>query len=265
MTTFLIGVHAVQQGGKNTTAKMFKEWGDAHDLSYRERGFADTMKLSIAKLFFGEDVTMEEAIAWVDSYKLDGTAAVTFQRLVKHERDLGTRPGSSETVDSYYREPCGFMRGHDYIVPSATMRDLAKRMGTEVGRRLWGEDHWVDTLLPLGGQWVSSFEVETVESGVTVATQPADLCLITDVRFENEADRIHDLGGYTIKVRRDEAEQRVLKEAQARGEEIHVSDLLLPDYMFDSTFDNNAGLPELRDRVVKFCMKHLAHQLVPQD
>ena len=60
-----------------------------------------------------------------------------------------------------------------------------QRMGTEVGRELFGETFWIDQCLP---------RFDSLEGFATPTFGP-DI-VVTDVRFPNEAQRIRDLGGY---------------------------------------------------------------------
>jgi hypothetical protein len=60
------------------------------------------------------------------------------------------------------------------------VRDLLDRMGTEVGRQMFGETVWVDMAFR--------------------RISPDDNVVITDVRAENEADRIHEHGGLVVNV-----------------------------------------------------------------
>ncbi len=69
-------------------------------------------------------------------------------------------------------------------------RRLMQRMGTEVGRELFGETFWIDQCLPvvdLGSHGSKYLKVK--------GTKYSDDIVVTDVRFPNEAQRIRDLGG----------------------------------------------------------------------
>lgn len=68
-----------------------------------------------------------------------------------------------------------------------TVRSFLQRYGTESHRDIFGEDFWLDAALPL--------EAQLAPGGYDNA-----LYVVTDVRFPNEAQRVKDLGGYTVKV-----------------------------------------------------------------
>lgn len=63
-----------------------------------------------------------------------------------------------------------------------TIRSFLQRYGTEAHRDVFGQDFWLDAALPIGRDYSSA------------------LYVVTDVRFENEADRIHELGGRVARV-----------------------------------------------------------------
>ena len=63
-----------------------------------------------------------------------------------------------------------------------TFREFLQRYGTEAHREVFGEDFWLDAALPLDGDYSDA------------------LYVVTDCRFQNEADRIRSLGGSVIKI-----------------------------------------------------------------
>lgn len=64
-------------------------------------------------------------------------------------------------------------------------RRLLQVMGTEVGREMFGEDAWIEMV---------GRQVKALPLGVPV--------VITDVRFQNEADYVRSLGGIVLQVKR---------------------------------------------------------------
>lgn len=64
----------------------------------------------------------------------------------------------------------------DYI-DRMTFRTFLQRYGTESHRNVFGQDFWIDQTLPVQGFY------------------PGRAIVVTDVRFQNEADRIRHLGG----------------------------------------------------------------------
>lgn len=216
----LIGIHGVKRAGKDTTANFIEEWAarQVPALSTCRRGFADKVKLAFARQFF-PDITMERAIAWCDEHKLSESA---------HFR------GCDKQGD---------------FMPPTQFRDAMRQFSTEGARDVYGFDFWVDMLLPLNilesdpvhvPVWQRNFEGRYHDG--TIRPQKvylADICMITDLRFENELHRIKKLGGLCWKVRRKEAEEAVIAEAKAAGKPVHRSELGLHDCLFDEVLNND--------------------------
>lgn len=97
---------------------------------------------------------------------------------------------------------------------SSSIRGLMQRMGTEVGREMFGENFWVDTAL------------DSVEDGSKI--------VFADVRFPNEADAIKALGGEVW---------RISREGVGPAND-HISETALDSYFFslyivnDGTIEN---------------------------
>lgn len=262
MRTQLIGVHAVKQGGKDTTLRLMQQWCDAQDLPMVVRGFADELKISIIQMLFGIEVSPEVANAFFDEYKEDITASVRVSQIRNTVRE--TLGGASEA--SYITVPC-FLRLDDgeMRVADATVRDLLIRFGTDVARDRWDKDFWVERLLPgRQGQreeWLDNFVVRDVELSDPNVSIQARVGGIRDLRFINELNRLNYLGALTVKVRRQEAEDRVIADAKAAGKEIHESDLLLSDVHFDAIFDNNGTIDDLTAQVDEFMSTYISTKL----
>jgi hypothetical protein len=224
MPPFLIGISGVKQSGKGTAFRMIAESGRPLGLSAKERGFADYVKWLFARQFFPA-MPMEDAIAWCDQYKEDKHAVVTAPRT------------------------------------SVTFRQALQHLGTDCMRDLVSNSFWVDLLLPIEPTasnpegWYGSFMV-----GPTAEEWPysiADLCGVTDLRFEQELERIDFFREHpdtpahvsTIKLRRKVAEDAVLEEARRLGREIHRSELGLADELFDHVVHNDGTLADLQDNL----------------
>ena len=78
--------------------------------------------------------------------------------------------------------------------PALSPRQLAQWLGTEVGRYLGGDDVWVNMM---EREWRSLNETNTQTFG------ELPRMVVPDVRFDNEARRIHLLGGVVLRVVRD--------------------------------------------------------------
>lgn len=107
---------------------------------------------------------------------------------------------------------------------SPDIRGLMQRLGTEVGRQMFGENFWVDLAL------------SRIEPGTNV--------VFADCRFVNEADAIRAAGGVVWRVER--------KDFGPAND--HVSERALDHYAFDdgvSNFDSIDVLNGLVDDLVK--------------
>lgn len=97
-----------------------------------------------------------------------------------------------------------------------TVRKYLQRLGTEAGRKVLGENIWVDTAmstLEVGGKYV-----------------------FTDVRFINEADAIRNLGGKVIRIERPGTD----------AINAHPSETALDGYDFDQVIVNDGTINDLR-------------------
>jgi hypothetical protein len=228
----LVGFHGVKRSGKDTAATYLQEWASGRSLSFCRRGFADIAKLAFARQFY-PTITMEAAVKWVDTFKDSGYAF-------------------------------WYPTGDDPEQPklqSVPFRQCMAQFATEGARLIYGNDHWVDLLLPtavyidghdlpLYPKWHDSFEMLDDEAGPRVA----DVCAIIDLRFDNEVERIRRLGGMLVKIRRISAERAVQEEARERGISIHDSELGIPDQEFDYVVDNNHELSDLKRQIESLAM-----------
>lgn len=100
------------------------------------------------------------------------------------------------------------------------VRKLLQRMGTEVGRNIFGDVIWINLL------------------NAAVEKDKTPLVVITDVRFANEADYIINRGGIVIKIER---------EGTAPGDP-HPSEKL--DLQYTHLIKNNSTVENLGKRVI---------------
>lgn len=103
------------------------------------------------------------------------------------------------------------------------IRRLMQRLGTEVGRKQFGEDFWVDKASKL----IDTYLWQDMN------------VVITDMRFVNEAKAIEALGGQTWRIERD----------GVVAANAHVSETALDTYGFDQLIRNGGSLDELYERV----------------
>lgn len=223
----LIGLNGVARSGKDTTADMIEKWCDVHGFTVARHGFADKLKESAAHALG----VFEEEIVFCNKLKGDYERGV----IAVHMATPGTGPNKT--------------------VASITGREFLQYYGTEAHRDVFGSDFWVDALLPGGldgiemwepvenarPAWFKNFKWQNSEG--TTGGNPADVCLITDCRFDNEAGRIMDLGGEIWRIERDGSG------AGSAGKEGHASEQLLPGELISLIIDNNGSLSDLGESV----------------
>jgi hypothetical protein len=114
--------------------------------------------------------------------------------------------------------------GWDYLKDASTeIRPLLQRMGTEVGREMFGEDFWVDHAL------------SSIPDGAKV--------VFSDVRYPNEADAVRKLGGQVWRIERD---------GYGPAND-HTSEHALNKYNFDQRIYNDSDLESLWEKVGVLC------------
>jgi hypothetical protein len=97
-----------------------------------------------------------------------------------------------------------------------TFREFLQRFGKEASMDVWGEDCWNDL---------------TLEQ----RTYPGRNIVVTDVRFEANAKRVLDCGGYVIEVIRPEVDEK----------DPHSGEQPLPRHLVSLVLDNSGTIEDL--------------------
>lgn len=190
--TELLGLAGRKVAGKDTFARLLIEEGERQGIRVVRAAFADKMKVSAARSL-GYLGSPEECVAEMDALKEGGYLAVMV-------------PGTVE------------------VARRVSGREFLQWFGTEGHRDVFGQDFWVDALLPLGvGRWEARFE------GV-------DLIVVSDCRFVSEAERVRSLGGRILRIGRDLLDD---------GDQ-HASEAGLPVEYIHEAVDNNGTIEDLR-------------------
>lgn len=106
-----------------------------------------------------------------------------------------------------------------------TWREFLQRFGTDMARNTFGHDFWVD-------QWQATAE-PLIRAGMNV--------VVTDVRFENEAQRIQSFEGYIIQISRPGYES-----------DGHESEMGLDSKYVDAMISNEGTKSELYETLEAF-------------
>lgn len=177
-------------------------------LTGRAQAGKSTVARLIAEELEGQSVTVE---AFADRLKVSAARALGFE---------GTPQDCVAFCDRLkLRGMVGAaIEDGDYVIASG--RQFLQRYGTEAHRDLFGADFWTDAVLPADG-----------------SRHDADVLVVSDVRFPNEAERILDLGGEVWEVSR------------PGGPDVgagHVSEAGIPSALIDLVLLNGGTVDELR-------------------
>lgn len=228
----LIGLHARLHAGKDTAFETIRQVCEQDSLLALRRAFADPLKLSgMRSLGIDTESDPEAVVALANKIKETGRIVVTWD-------DVSPETGN--------------------LIPKVMMvtgREFWQRYGTEAHRApdlgsSFGPDFWVDNLLPPGKI------VNELPQGRGTREYPefwhnfkegwagyADVAVVTDVRFPNEAQRILDLDGEVWKINADER--------LGPNTDAHPSEQPLPDHLVTRVIDNNHSVAEFQNNLIE--------------
>jgi hypothetical protein len=120
------------------------------------------------------------------------------------------------------------------------------QFATESAREVYGDDHWLDILLPTNRYdphdeapaWWSNFTIPVIWHD-NQAQNVADFAVITDLRADNEMQRVTELGGINVKIKRRDAERAERTYYEKKGIDRHLFATELPDKEFDVVLVND--------------------------
>jgi len=115
--------------------------------------------------------------------------------------------------------PLGKPPRMDEDVLECTFREFLQRYGTEAHRDVFGQDFWLDYTLPVQGFY------------------PGRAICVTDVRFENEAERVKMLDGCVW----------VIDRESVVPTDTHESEII--DFRYNLRIENNGTVEELYEQV----------------
>lgn len=186
MAEMIIGLTGKRLSGKDTAgAYLVEHYG------FERVAFADKLKEGVAALF---DITREE----VDEYKGQENDGIPYAEVI-------LQVGSNEY--------------------SWTWVEFLQRFGTDMGRKVWGWDFWVNLAF-----------VDPVEFYHAREHYDDRNIVVTDVRFDNEAERIIKLGGTII---------RLIRPVVDEAHDKHESEDGISDHFVEYDLHNDGNLDEL--------------------
>lgn len=228
----ILGISGKKQSGKNTTANyingvVLHNIGSILDFNILEGGelnvltnFQDgTQDWGILDIYRKDEeflqVANETIFPYVKNYSfadsLKYTAISLFQ--LSPESVFGTDEQKMSLINLLWENMPGISTkpGHKKKCPEGltyheagqmTAREFLQFLGTEIGRRMYPQI------------WINA----TINN---IIAEQSELAIITDVRFPDEVDAIHEAGGYVIRLTRDLLE------------DTHVSETALDPENFD--------------------------------
>lgn len=222
----IIGINGFKRAGKGETAAAIERF---YPGNVTHLGFAYKVKVFAALcLGFSRDRSDEELIALMDEAKehwiIDVTDQATFDN-ISAKRPQG---------------PFHDLTGRQYL----------QEIGTRA-RQMFGDDFWVDQVLPKAPgppAWADALDrARLIAEQLDDRYPSADAVVFSDVRFENEAERVLALDGEVWRVHR-----------PGCGSDGHASEQKLPDSLVTRELYNTGSLVDLEAAVVASLAKKLA-------
>jgi hypothetical protein len=174
-------------------------------------------------------------VGFADKLKLAAARALGYSNSQEHCIRLMDVAKEQWAIDIYNVEDRG-RGGRGY--KTITGRQYLQWFGTEVGRELFGEDFWIDQVLPSTARYDEEDKSDRYDELVQAMYPDVDHVLITDCRFPNEALRVKALNGLIIHI--------VRPGFEGDG---HTSETPLPDNLVDVTIPNDGSIEQLRWRL----------------
>lgn len=228
MFPVLIGLNGEAESGKDTGFDFIKEWGEKNNKVAKRDAFADRLKISAAA-----------ALGWEPELDI-GLDPIEFCNLLKNDGSviqvIVEPPLDADDLSVTYE-----ISGREYL----------QFYGTEAHRDVFANDFWVDAVLPTGeactarGDFYPEWHENFKDGDLGYEQYVADLCVVTDVRFPNEAERVKELGGVVWKIDR---------EVPGAGD--HPSEQTLDPELIDLIIDNNGGLDDYQ-MMIEIALEHL--------
>ncbi len=199
----VVGIAGLKRSGKGEVANLLS--ADCTVGTVYQIGFADKVK-QLAARALGLEGSPRELIEMMDEAKL--------------RRDLGGWTISADKPSA----------GTFHIIPG---RQLLQNVGNDA-RILLGEDLWVDQVLPRVDRWTRGGPLYQAQLDLQRMYPDIDIVAITDLRYENEAQRVKDVGGVVWEVVR-----------PGTKSDRHASEQQLPRDLVDWQIGNDGDLNDL--------------------
>ncbi len=217
LNPLLVGFHGYKYAGKNTAAGGAQMLAVDFTVNYKEWGFAHYLKW-YAYQIFKPGCSLEESLYWADT--------------IKKDVEIKLWKPKTRRVQS-----------------TITGRQLMQHMGNQA-REVFGEDFWVDLVIPVPDRYQRGTVPQWWVHGKPLAG--ADVAAVTDVRYPNEIERIQELGGKVIAIKRQGMESDGTPSEQDYSE------------LCDQVIRNDEGPHELRNAVRNYLYEVSSARLTPR-
>lgn len=226
----IIGIHGIKRSGKDTIGNMIADNCKKRLIPCQKLAFADEIRnLAIESqpsLFINKDIITMENLKGEGDIDRD---TVDIFELVGIFNERAKRFYSERWIDSFIVK---IQRKYGYSITKLieeypvfhTIRDVLVVFGTEIGRDIFFHDIWLDIVC------------RQIESFVGVS-------VVTDVRFDNEADMIRVMDGNVL----------IVEKIGLENTSQHRSELGIKKQSMDYIISNEHGkLEKLRKDVDQF-------------
>lgn len=196
----LIGLHAPARSGKDYIASyLIEKYG------FKRYAFADILREALYNLnptIITELNLVNKCPVMIEGKSVEGVCV----------EDYG-----ESYLNAWYLQDIVDNQGWEEAKKISEVRSLLQRMGTEVGRELFGENFWVERTF---NQIERDIRFEDLYSNKANV-------VITDVRFNNEAQSVWDFDGFIWKI-----------DAGLPPVNNHISDAGIDDEYISEVIDN---------------------------
>jgi hypothetical protein len=214
----IIGINGYKRSGKGAVGNAIQETAAAHKpfLVTKQVGFADKLKVIGARALGFVDQSEAECIELMNECKESWDFSIM--------KELPAAEGFPFPPQFPKRSEWHTLTGREYL----------QHLGNQA-REVFGLEFWIDQVLPPLG---------LTKMGTQYALEAmypyADILAITDLRYENEAERVLGLGGQVWRVNR-----------PGTGSDGHASEQPLPDDLVTLEIENDGTLDDLHWKVNK--------------
>jgi hypothetical protein len=258
----IIAISGKMQSGKNTVGAIIQYLYDKNRLGYKTMNTEDDFNSYLKNNHHLKCDYQQKAFASKLKQIVSILTGIPIEDLEKQEVKnivLGKEwwfygYGEKEKFGSSIKFPYleTFDISSEYRLNKLTIRDLLQGIGTEAMRDVIHPNVWVNALFadykPNGAPYDTLGDLYDDLKYIPSETKLPNW-VITDLRFPNELEAIKQRGGISIRV------NRFLSEGDGTYTELHPSETALDNAEFDYVIDNNAGIPELMEKVKEILVK----------